>query len=279
MMTQKIIDVSALIIDMDGVLWQGNKPLAGMKEFFQCLRNQQIPFILATNNSTLTQQQYLAKLEVMGVTVSINEILTSSMATALYLSEQVNASSASVYVIGEEGLHLPLLEQGFKLHDIDQLNECDPKNNRPDFIVCGLDRKLTWEKMAIASLYLGAGSQFIATNADTSLPLEIGVVPGNGGTLAALKAVTNKCPTVVGKPQAIMYQQAIKFLGVEKEYTVAIGDRLDTDILGAVNTGIRSIMVLTGISSEADINKINYQPTWVMDDLPAITRALKSKKM
>jgi 4-nitrophenyl phosphatase len=273
---QPLNNIHALIIDMDGVLWHGTQPLPGLTDFFKCLRNLKIPFILATNNASLTQDQYVKKLETMGVIVSRNEILTSSMATALYLSEHMDASSTSVYMIGEEGLRLPLIEQGFKLIESTELSEYEV-NEVADIVVCGLDRSLTWEKMAIATLYIQAGAKFIASNADTSLPTERGPVLGNGAILAALQTATKVSPLVIGKPEPIMYQQAIKFLAAATENTVAIGDRLDTDILGAVNTGIRSIMVLCGISARDDLTKIDYQPTWVMDDIQAITAALQKE--
>ena len=159
------------------------------------------------------------------------------------------------------------MEKGFNIVDSYQNSE----TKAADYVVCGLDRKLTWEKMADATLHLQAGAQFIATNADTSLPTERGPVLGNGAILAALQAATKITPKIIGKPEPIMYQQAIKILGVDLENTVALGDRLDTDILGAVNTGIRSIMVLTGISREKDI-KSKYNPTWVMSGFASNNR-------
>ena len=205
----------------------------------------------------------------MGVTVSHSEILTSSMATAHNLAEHSSTNANRAFVIGEKGLRQPLIEQGFTL--VDSYNADAPA----DFVICGLDRKLTWDKLADASLHLHAGAKFIATNADTTLPTERGPVVGNGGILAALQATSQLSPTVIGKPEPIMYQQAIKTLGVALKDTVAIGDRLNTDILGAVNTGIRSIMVLTGISCEEDLKSIDYQPTWIMPDICAVTKALK----
>ncbi len=267
---QNFTNIHALIIDMDGVLWEGNRPLAGLQAFFQYLRHHKMPFVLATNNASLTQAQYVSKFKNMGITVSDKEILTSSMATALYLSEQSSPQSNRAFVIGEEGLRAPLKEKGFTLID------AFTADNPADFVICGLDRQLTWDKLAAASLHIHAGATFIATNADTTLPTEKGPVVGNGGILAALEAATNITATSIGKPEPIMYQQAIKVLGVAPEFTVAIGDRLNTDILGAVNTGIRSIMVLTGISTEDDLKSSPYQPTWVLSDLPAITDALKS---
>ncbi len=266
---QKLNSIQALIIDMDGVLWEGNRALPGLKDFFHLLRQQQLPFLLATNNASLTQSQYIAKLKGMGVTVSPKEILTSSMATANYLAELTDPGTTRLFVIGELGLRQPLEQKGFEI--IDSYSTAD---SPADMVVCGLDRELNWAKMADATLHLHAGAKFIATNADTSLPTERGPVLGNGAILAALQATTQSKPIVIGKPQPIMYQQAIKILGAPPSKTVAIGDRLDTDILGAVNTGIQSIMVLTGISKEKDIDSINYRPTWILPDLPAVTNAL-----
>ncbi|MCK5120948.1 MAG: HAD-IIA family hydrolase [Methylococcales bacterium] len=266
---QPLSNIHALIIDMDGVLWKGSQALPGLTDFFQALRDLKIPFLLATNNASLTQDQYIDKLASMHVAVSPNEILTSSMATACYLSEQVDPKSSRVFVIGEDGLRQPLIEKGFTLIDCYQ-NNAEPA----DFVICGLDRQLIWDKLVNASLHLSAGAKFIATNADTSLPTERGTILGNGAILAALQAATQIKPTIIGKPEPIMYQQAINMLGISPDKTVAIGDRLNTDILGAVNTGIRSLMVLTGISTEADLKTIDYQPTWIMPDIQAVTKAL-----
>jgi len=269
---QAYTNIQALIIDMDGVLWEGNNALAGLNDFFNLLRQQKRPFILATNNASLTQDQYISKFLSMGVSISADEILTSSMATAHYLSEQVDPTSTQVLVIGEDGLRQPLIDKGFIL-----INSPYNKQSKPaDFVICGLDRNLSWDKLAEASLHISAGAKFIATNADTTLPTERGPVVGNGAILAALEAATQTKAMVIGKPEAIMYQQAIKILGVKPEHTIAIGDRLNTDILGAVNTGIRSIMVLTGISKKEDLSTIDYQPTWILADLPAVIRILRT---
>lgn len=261
--------IQALIIDMDGVLWEGNQPLPGLKDFFHLLRQKQLPFVLATNNASLTQAQYVEKLKKMGIEVTPNEILTSSMATAHFLSEQTDVSNKTAFVIGEEGLRQPLKQAGFTL--VDTFNKQSPV----DYVISGLDRNLNWEKLAHASLYLHHGAQFIATNGDTTLPTENGPVLGNGAIIASLEAASHVSPTIIGKPEPIMYQQIISKLGVKAESTIAIGDRLNTDILGAVNAGIHSILVLTGISQPHDLNKVDYQPTWVLPDLYAVIKALK----
>lgn len=274
--TTTLEHIGGLIIDMDGVLWHGKQPLPGLSPFFELLRNQQLPFVLATNNASLTQQQYIDKLSAMGVSVSADEVLTSSMATATFLRENLPDSKKRVFVIGEDGLKQPLEAEGFVLTDLYQVNQPDKgiTDKGADIVVSGLDRTLTWDKLATATLNIRAGALFYATNADTTLPTELGEVIGNGGTLAALEAATGVKPVSIGKPEPILYQQALKLLGTHEGNTIAIGDRLNTDILGAVNAGIRSIMVLTGVSSLADVETVDYKPTWILKDLEAVTEAL-----
>lgn len=273
-------NVRGLIIDMDGVLWHGSKALPGLAAFFDLLRKKALPFVLATNNASLTQQQYIDKLANMQVVVQPDEILTSSMATAKFLDERIAKNQRRVFVIGEQGLTEPLQKHGFTLTDLYQVNQPDKQiyGEGADIVISGLDRKLTWDKLATATLNIRAGAAFYATNADTTLPTELGEVMGNGGVLAALTAATGVTPTVIGKPEPILYQQALAILGTEKHNTIAIGDRLNTDILGAVNAGIRSLMVLTGVSSEADIEALDYAPDWVMQDIQQVTTALAAMR-
>ncbi len=269
-------DIQALIIDMDGVLWHGDQPLAGLATFFQTLRDKQLPFILATNNAGMTQNEYVEKLARMGVSVKPAEILTSSMATALYLAKQYDPTTTRVFVIGVEGARQPLLEQGFTLTDLYELNTPQTPNAGADIVVCGLDKGINWDKLATATLNIRAGAKFVGTNADVTLPTERGITHGNGAILAAIQAATDVAPIIVGKPEPIMYQQAIALLGVDAAKTVAIGDRLNTDILGAVNAGIRSLLVLTGISTREELATLDYAPTWIMQDIQEVTRQLNA---
>ena len=273
---QPFTNINALIIDMDGVLWHGTQPMPGLTDFFQTLDDLQIPFILATNNASLTPEQYVTKLAKMSVTITKKQILTSGTATALYLSKQVNPTETRVFVVGEDGATQPLIDHGFTLTGLYEVNnDSDASKKGADIVVCGKDETLTWAKLATATLNIRAGAKFIGTNADTTLPTEHGITHGNGAILAALEVATGVSPTIIGKPEPIIYQQALALLGVDPDKTVAIGDRLETDILGAVRTGIRSIMVLTGISTEDDLKESDYQPTWVMPDIRAITKALR----
>ncbi len=269
-------NINAMIIDMDGVLWHGEQPLPGLATFFQVLRERRLPFILATNNARLTPDQYVAKLARMDVVVDVKEILTSGMATALYLAGQYDPGSTCIFVIGENGIRQPLLDCGFTLTDLYHSQDSDAAlPARADIVVSGLDTRLTWDKLASAAFNIQAGARFVATNGDTTLPTEHGLAPGNGAVLAALQAATGVAPSIIGKPEAIMYRQAMTLLGVAPEQTVAVGDRLDTDILGAVRTGIRSLMVLTGVSNVDDLEKVEYRPTWIMPDIRAVTEALQ----
>ncbi|MDQ7089697.1 MAG: HAD-IIA family hydrolase [Methylococcales bacterium] len=265
---ESFTNIRGLIIDMDGVLWHGNQPLAGLNEFFDLLREKKIPFILATNNSTLTQTEYVTKLRKMKVEVKNNEVLTSSMVTALYLAKHYPPQENKLFMIGEAGLKEALLAQGYYLKGVDETADAD-------VVVCGLDRQLEWKQLATATLTIRAGAKFIATNGDTTLPTEKGLVPGNGSIIEALKTATGGISAqTLGKPEPLMYQDALSLLKTEAAETITIGDRLDTDILGSVRAGIRSVMVLTGISSENDIQHVGYQPTWIMDDIKVLTQAL-----
>lgn len=266
-------NIRALIIDMDGVLWHGDNPLPGLIEFFDTLRDLDIRYILATNNARLTRDQYVKKLARMGVTVDPDTILTSAMATASYLAQRNDPAKTRIFVIGESGAKEPLLAHGFTLTG---LYEIHGENSRgADIVVCGMDKEISWDKLATATLNIRAGAQFVGTNGDVTLPTEYGITHGNGSILAALRAATGVAPITIGKPEPIMYQQAIQMLGIDPAETVAIGDRLDTDILGAVNAGIRSLMVLTGISTEDDAKAADYGPTWIMPDIRAVTLALR----
>lgn len=269
---QSFSNIRALIIDMDGVLWHGDQALPGLIDFFQTLRELNLRFVLATNNASQTAQQYVGKLAKMGVAVELDEIMTSGMATAMYLTERVDPSSTRVFVIGEDGTRVPLLERGFILSGLYEVN--DPSAGH-SVVICGLDRAISWDKLATATLNIRAGATFIGTNPDTSLPTERGVILGNGAIVSALQAASGVQPTFIGKPEPIMYRQALALLGTSPSETIAIGDRLGTDILGAVRADMRSLLVLTGISTEAELHAIDYQPTWVMRDIVAVTQALR----
>lgn len=254
--------IRCLIVDMDGVLWHGAQPLPGLIEFVDALRQFDIRFVLATNNASLTPEQYVAKLSAMGVSVGRDEVLTSAQAAGMYLAT-VAPPGAHVFVIGEDGVKRAMEENGFTL-----------SQDGADYVVVGMDRGLNWEKLAQATLNIRAGAGFIGTNPDTTFPSERGIVHGNGAILAALTTATEVLPVIIGKPEPLMYRMAMRKLGADPDETLAIGDRLGTDILGAIRAGIPSALVLTGISTQADIDRSEYKPTFVFTGLPELTKAL-----
>jgi 4-nitrophenyl phosphatase len=246
-----------LLIDLDGVLYVGTTPLPCAHEFIGWLRTRGISFRLVTNNATLTPRGYVAKLGAMGIQVEEDEVFTSALATALYLRKQRGIQSA--YVIGEQGL-------------IEALNgaQVELDSERPDWVVVGLDRTLTYEKLATGALALQRGARFLGTNPDASLPTEDGLVPGAGAIQAALTAATGLRPTVIGKPEPLMLELAMAQLGGSLGDTAMVGDRLDTDIQAAAALGIPSILVLTGVSSRQDIDTSPVQPTVVIENLASL---------
>lgn len=251
----KLRSIKSFVIDMDGVLYRGQEPLPGAQDFLNHLQEQGVPFILATNNSTRTPRQYVAKLRAMGIEVTEHHILTSALAAALYLS-RIAAPRAKVYVIGEDGLISAVEEQGFLSTDKDV-----------DLVVAGLDSQLTYEKLKIATLAIRAGASFIGTNPDTTLPSDEGLVPGSGAILAALEAATGVRPLIIGKPQPILLRLAMEKLGATPDCTAIIGDRLETDILGGKGVDLITVLVLTGISDREELETSPFQPDLVFDDI------------
>lgn len=260
MTADRLRSIKNLIIDMDGVLYQGNQAVPGAKEFFAFLRVRPIGFILATNNSTRTARQYVDKLAGMGIEVALSEILTSSQATAMYL-ETLAPPGTKVYVIGEEGLETAVRERGYII-----------SGEGAEFVVVGLDRDLTYEKLKTATLLIRQGARFIGSNPDKTLPTEEGFIPGAGATLAALEAATGVSPTIVGKPERILFDLALARLGGTQEDTAVIGDRLDTDVLGGHNAGLSTILVLSGATTRQDVDNAPLKPDLVFEDLGHLRR-------
>lgn len=247
-----------LLIDMDGVLYRGAQPLPAASAFIAFLRQRSVSFRLVTNNATLTPEQYVAKLRDMRIEATPEEIFTSSLATARYLKAAGQAGKRA-FVIGEEGIRQALFDVGMNIVD-----------ENPEWVVVGLDRGLTYARLAAAALALESGAHFLGTNPDTSFPDERGLVPGAGAILAALTATTGMQPTVIGKPEPLMFEQALQDLGGNYQDTVMLGDRLDTDILGAQRVRLATILVLTGVSSRADVQSTGIHPSAIVQDLVAL---------
>ena len=250
------------IVDMDGVLYHGNEPIQGGREFLDFLRTIRVRFILLTNNSTLTVPQYVAKLERMGISATEQEILTSAVATASYL-ERVAAHGSHLFVIGEEGLRTELQKRGLVLTDAPEAA----------YVVVGLDRQLTYDKLSTATRAIAGGATFIGSNSDRTFPSETGLTPGAGATLAALEAATGVTPQVIGKPERAIFGQALQRLVARPETTVVIGDGLYTDVLGGQRAGLMTVLLLSGVTSESQLAGASQQPDVVYADVAALHEA------
>ncbi|ASJ17632.1 HAD family hydrolase [Thermococcus chitonophagus] len=258
-----------VIFDMDGVLYRGNKPIPGAKEVVEFLKENNVPFLFLTNNSTKTPEMYREKLAKMGIEVPADRIVTSGLATRLYMERHFNPGK--VFVVGGEGLVKEMDKLGWGLVTVEDARKGGWREVK--YVVVGLDPRLTYEKLKYATLAIRNGAKFIGTNPDTTFPGEEGIYPGAGSIIAALKASTEVEPLIIGKPNEPMYEIVKEKLGVEEIWMV--GDRLDTDIAFAKKFGMKAIMVLTGVHTLNDIEKLNIRPDLVLDSVARLIDYLK----
>ncbi|VAW29962.1 hypothetical protein MNBD_CHLOROFLEXI01-3330 [hydrothermal vent metagenome] len=257
---------------MDGVLWHGETPMPGLADFFVTLRQQNIQFVLATNNASKTPAMYVEKLARFGVAVAQEQIFTSAEATGSYVAEKY-APGTAAFVVGDVGLKTALSARGFRLLRVEEVME----GETAVFVVVGYNPKTTYHQLAAGSLLVHKGADFIGTNPDLTFPSEIGPLPGAGSLLAFIQAATSVQPTVIGKPGPLMFQMAMQKLGGTPQNTAMVGDRLETDIAGGKTAGIQTILVLSGISQQKDLNHGNpFQPDFVFESISNIVIALKN---
>lgn len=247
------------LIDMDGVIYRGHELIPGATEFIRRLLHQRIPFLFLTNNSQRTRRDVATKLERLGISVEESHIFTCAMATARFLAEQKPGGTA--YVIGEGGLLNALHRNGYSIVD-----------QAPDYVVVGEGRTVTLETLETAVRLIFAGAKLIATNLDPNCPTASGLRPGCGATVAYLEAATGVKSFSVGKPSPVMMRAARKELRLATSETVMIGDTLETDILGGVQMGYRTILVLSGGTRRSDLERHAYRPDMVIDSVAELAR-------
>lgn len=253
--------IEGIILDMDGVLWTDTRPIGDLPAIFARLKALGLRVVVATNNSTRSADQHQEKLARLGVLLEPWQVVSSSMAVVDYLSHRF-PSGGEVYVIGEENLKIALAKAGFHHHpDAEGL---------PLAVVAGLDYALTYDKLRQAALYIRAGVPFIGTNPDRTLPTPEGIIPGAGAVLAALVACTDMEPLLMGKPEPPLYQLALERLGTLPRHTLAVGDRLETDILGGQRIGCLTALVLSGISTSEQASHWTPQPDIIIRDLTSL---------
>lgn len=242
------------LIDLDGTMYKGKEIIPEAADFIERLRRANKPFLFLTNNSTANADSVTQKLKkVSNVEAYPNEVFTSTSATVHYLKQK---NAKRVHVIGEAGLL-----EGLRAAEIEIADE------DVDAVVVGLDSQVDYAKLEKATLLIQAGAEFIGTNPDTNLPTERGLMPGNGALLAFLEAATGTQATVIGKPEAIIMDAALEELGLLKEEVLMVGDNYRTDIQAGIRNGIDTLLVLTGFTSRADVDKLPTPATYIVDTL------------
>ncbi|HLR91986.1 MAG TPA: TIGR01457 family HAD-type hydrolase [Atopostipes sp.] len=247
-------DYAGYLIDLDGTMYNGNESIAEAAGFIERLRKTNKPFLFLTNNSTSNPEDVSKKLkQVSDVEAYPKEVFTSTEATISYLHKR---QLKRIYVIGEAGLMEGLMQEDFVLTD-----------EAVDAVVVGLDSQVDYAKLEQATLLIQAGAEFIGTNPDTNLPTERGLIPGNGALIAFLEAATGQQATIVGKPEAIIMEEALDKLGLKKEEVLMVGDNYTTDIQAGIRNGIDTLLVLTGFTHKNDVPNLPTPATYVVDTL------------
>jgi len=246
--------IHSWLTDMDGVLVHEQSALPGASDFIAALQRFGRPFLVLTNNSIFTPRDLRARLSRSGIDIPEESIWTSAMATARFLAEQAPGSSA--YVIGEAGLTSAMHEEGFILADSDV-----------EFVVLGETRTYSFESITRAIRLIAKGAKFIATNPDVSGPSAEGPMPATGSVAAMITAATGIQPYYIGKPNPLMMRTALNRIGAHSETSVMIGDRMDTDVKSGLEAGMRSVLVLTGSTTEDEIPLYPFRPTAIMDGI------------
>ena len=242
------------LTDMDGVLVREEHALPGAAEFLGRLIDRDRRFLVLTNNSIFTPRDLSARLLRSGLKVPEESIWTSALATATFLADQLPGGSA--YVIGEAGITTALHEAGYTLTDRD-----------PDFVVLGETRTYSFEAITRAIRLVEAGARFIATNPDVTGPSEEGPIPATGSVAALITKATGREPYFVGKPNPMMLRSALNQIEAHSENTVLVGDRMDTDVVAGIEAGLETILVLTGSTRRADIERFPWRPGRVLDSI------------
>ncbi|WP_220208289.1 HAD-IIA family hydrolase [Reticulibacter mediterranei] len=238
------------LIDMDGVILQGTKLIPGAAEFIQRLRTKGASFLILTNNSRYILRDLQVRLHDLGLEVPQEAIFTSALATAQFLHTQRPGGKA--YVLGEAGLTTALHDIGYILTD-----------QKPEYVVLGETTTYSFERITRAIRFVMAGARFITTNPDVTGPGEGGIVPATGAVAALISAATGAKPYFIGKPNPLMMRTALRTLDAHSEDSVIIGDRMDTDIVSGIESGLQTILVLTGVTTREQVERFPYRPTWI----------------
>ncbi len=253
--------IKGIILDMDGVLWRAGHPIGDLPALFDRMNRLGLRVMLATNNATKSVAQFLAQFARLGVSLEPWQVLTSAVVTAAYLQAHY-PKGTPVFVIGEDALRDTLREYGLAPLPADEMPV-----ETPPLVVVGMDWHCSYQRLRHATLLIRRGAAFIGTNPDRTFPTPEGLVPGAGSLLAALEAATDTPPHIMGKPAPEMFYQCLQRLGTAPEETVMVGDRLETDIRGAAQVGLRTALVLSGVATRPQAEAATPAPDWIAENL------------
>lgn len=262
---KEIAQKKIFFLDMDGTIYHESKLIDGSKEFFDILVDRKIDYVFLTNNSSKNNDTYLRKLKAFGIPCEMENIYTSVDATIDYLRKYDNPT---IYLVGTNDFYQALS----KHYNV----KTGSFYEKVDVVVIGFDTELTYEKLRCATWHLENGTDYIAANPDLRCPIEDGrYIPDCGTLIYMFEATTGRKPFVIGKPRSVMIDTVLEQKGLAKEDAIVIGDRLYTDIMCGINAGVDQICVLSGEATKEDLEKWEYKPTYVLDSIADVVKALK----
>lgn len=262
---ERLREKRGFICDMDGVIYHGNQLLDGVKEFVEWLFREEKQFLFLTNASRLSPKELQNKLARMGLDIGEEHFYTSALATAKFLQSQ--APGCSAYVIGEHGLYNALYDAGITINDVD-----------PEYVVVGETEGYGYEHILKAMNLVNNGVKLIATNTDITGPIEGGIAPACRAFVAPIEATTGKKAYYVGKPNPLMMRTGLSILGVHSSDAVMIGDRMDTDIIAGIETGLDTALALSGVSTEETLKEFPYRPRLILGGVGEIPVSFMDKR-
>lgn len=256
---------TGFICDMDGVIYHGNQILPGVTDFIQWLQEEKKEYLFLTNNSGYTPRELNQKLARMGLDVPEEHFYTSALATAAFLKEQ--APGCSVFAIGEAGLLNALYDAGITMNDVN-----------PDYVVVGEGRSYSLDTLTKATNLVLAGARLIGANSDVSGPIENGIAPGCRALVAPIEMATGTQAYFCGKPNPLMMRTGLRLLHCHSAEAVMVGDRMDTDVISGLESGMSTVLVLSGVSDRDTLKTYAYRPNMVLNgvgDIVTIARSMK----
>ena len=251
---QQLLAKKGFICDMDGVIYHGNRLLPGVKEFVDFLYREDKKFLFLTNGSGRSPRELKQKLARMGLEVDESHFYTSALATAHFLATQ--SPGCTAYVIGEPGLYNALYDAGITLNDVD-----------PDYVVVGETVNYNYDAICRAVHHVFRGARLIGTNTDLTAPLEDGIVPACRALISPIEKTTGVSAYYIGKPNPLMMRTGLRMLGVHSNEAVMIGDRMDTDIIAGIESGLDTVLVLTGVTNKDNYRLYPYRPRLILNGL------------